>query len=296
MTDQHDDLAHLTELLREWRPLPLTEHDPLDAGPSAALAAVLDVPETAPAPGDPLPPLWHWTHFLHWPDRSELGPDGHPLNGHFLPPLPDRRRMFAGGRLTVHRAPRLGVPTERTSRHLRTDLKRGRSGPMAFVTVRSELRQEGTLCAVEEQDIVYRSGEPESKKPAPTDAAQSATTPPTAPSGTWQLPFETDPQLLFRISALTANTHRIHYDDPYVRDVEHYPGLVVHGPLLAWLMLEPLRREGRAVASFSYRLHRALHVGTPLLVTGNPDADGAAELSVVSGPQTVHATARAEFA
>lgn len=200
--------------LREWRPEPLVETDALTAEPSRALAAVLE----ADAPGDVLPPLWHWVHFLQWPGHSELGADGHPTDGRFLPPIPDRRRMFAGGRLTVTAPLRLGVPAERTSSLGGVVVKQGRSGEMAFVTVRQEYRQDGELRVVEEQDYVYRSGESSAKDP---DAARPTETP--SSDAPWQRAFTGDPVRLFRFSALTANAHRIHYDAPYAREVERYP-------------------------------------------------------------------------
>ncbi len=304
-----EDIEAIAAMVADWRPEPLVTRDALGAGPCAALAGVLGVPETAPADGDALPPLWHGLYFLNWPARAELGPDGHPLHGRFLPPLPDRRRMFAGGRFTAHRPLVLGTPAECTTLHVRTEPKSGRGGAMLFVTIRNELRQNGELCVVEEQDLVYRTGLPH---PGPASGGAAAPAGSTAgsagsaaggsgesadrPVDASALRLSTDPQLLFRISALTANTHRIHYDEPYAREVEGYPGLVVHGPLMTWLMLEPLRREKVAPVSFAYRISRPAFVGAELAVVRERAADGAIELRVESGGGTVHATGRAELA
>ncbi|RKT88239.1 3-methylfumaryl-CoA hydratase [Saccharopolyspora antimicrobica] len=274
----------LDTYLREWRPEPLVETDALRPDPSRALAAAL---ETA-APDDVLPPLWHWLHFLDWPRHSELGADGHPAHGHFLPPVPDRRRMFAGGRLTVTAPLRLGVPAERTTSLADVVVKQGRSGEMAFVTVRGEYRQDGELRFVDEQDYVYRSGESSAKNP---DAARPTAFP--VSGAPWQQAFTGDPVRLFQFSALTANTHRIHYDAPYARDVEAYPGLVVHGPLLVLLMTELARHRapGRELAGVDYRLRRPVFAGDPVLITGGPDGD----MAVRAAPDEVMATARITF-
>lgn len=277
----------LRQHLDGWRPEPTTDHDVLAEGPVAALSAVLDQPVVARR-GDPLPPLWHWLHFLEWPSQAELGADGHPTGGHFLPPVPDRRRMFAGGRLRVATPLEVGLAAERVSRLESAVVKHGSTGEMAFVTVRSEFRQAGEPRVVEEVDYVYRSGE-DSRR---TFAA--ATGPPPESSAAWQLAPGTDPALLFRFSALTANAHRIHYDAPYATEVERYPGLVVHGPLLVLLMLELVRRnEPRPVRSVDFRLRRPVFCGEPILVHGEREG-GAAGLAVTGAGGRTHATARVE--
>ncbi|MCI2416448.1 hypothetical protein MOQ72_03350 [Saccharopolyspora sp. K220] len=277
----------LDTYLQGWRPEPLVEADALAPQQSRALAAVLETPEEF-APADTLPPLWHWVHFLHWPPHRELGADGHPTHGHFLPPIPDRRRMFAGGRLAVTGPLRLGIPAERTSALLDVVVKQGRSGEMAFVTVRSEYRQEGAVRFVEEQDYVYRSGESPTKNPdppRPTGLPDS--------DAPWQQAFTGDPVRLFRFSALTANSHRIHYDAPYVRDVESYPGLVVHGPILALLMTELARQQApeREISTVDYRLRRPVFAGDPVLVCGGPDGN----MAVRTAPENLIAEAKVGF-
>jgi 3-methylfumaryl-CoA hydratase len=283
-------VSSLDAYLKEWEPEPLTETDALPPEPAQALAAVLEVPEHLIS-ADELPPLWHWVYFLRWPPHGELGQDGHPVRGRFLPPIPDRRRMFAGGRLTVTRPLRLGEPAERRSSLANVAVKQGRSGEMAFVTVRSEFRQDGELRSVEEQDYVYRSGESSAKSPdtdRPTRLPQSG--------AAWQEPFTGDPVRLFRFSALTANGHRIHYDAPYAREVEAYPGIVVHGPLLVVLMTELARRNrpGARISTVDYRLRRPVFAGDPVLVTGAPEGSSA-EMAVLTAPDTVMARADVGF-
>ncbi len=238
----------------------------IDPWQVAAFSALLDLPRSAAGAGDPLPPLWHWLYFLDRPRRSELGEDGHPAHGHFLPPMPDRRRMIAGGRLEVRAPMRVGDRIERRSELVAAQPKSGRSGAMLFVTVRHEFRRGDELLAVEEQDVVYRSQPGGRPRPlAPREPAPE-------PASRWRIELPTDPALLFRFSALTYNTHRIHYDQPYATGVEGYPGLVVHGPLLALLLLEIPRRElpGRTVTAFDFRLARTRLPRTRLLLDRRP--------------------------
>lgn len=274
-------MPDLGSYLDGWEPAPRTVRDPLPPGPAAALAALLDLAEPRPAGGDPLPPLWHWLYFLHWPPQRELGADGHPSAGDFLPPIPDRSRMFAGGRLRLAGALRLGQGAERTSTLAGAVVKQGRTGELLFVTVRHELRQDGEVRVVDEQDLVYRSGVRAGSAPRPGGQPPHPFQP--ASRMPWRSPFEADSTVLFRFSALTANAHRIHYDAPYAREVEGYPGIVVHGPLLAILMLELPRRHRPAarIAEVGYRLRRPVVAGQPVLVAGLPD-DRGARLGVVA--------------
>jgi 3-methylfumaryl-CoA hydratase len=284
----------LARYLDAWAPAPVTLGDPVAAAPVAALSQVLDQEAAVAGEGEPLPPLWHWLHFLEWPAQRELGADGHPAHGHFLPPLPDRRRMFAGGRAEFTAPLRVGVPARRTSSLAKVEIKRGRTGEMAFVTVRHEIAQEGETRVTEEQDLVYRVGEDERRsggfgldlgEAEPSDAV-------------WQLILRPSPPLLFRYSALTANAHRIHYDEPYVRDVEGYPGLVVHGPLLVQLMLELARREApeREIHTLSYRLRKPVFAGEQVCALGDvADGGGSAGLRIATRRDERHATAEVTF-
>ncbi|MFI7006686.1 hypothetical protein [Streptomyces sp. NPDC050145] len=278
--------------VESWSPGAVEDDDVLSPAPVAALSALLDRPEPVAAVGDALPPLWHWLHFLQWPAQRELGEDGHPRHGHFLPPIPDRQRMFAGGRCDIIEPLRIGDPARRISSVGTVTTKQGKTGELLFVTVRYEYLQEGRTRLVEEQDIVYRSGRSDGRHPTGVDT--SATPHSGAP---WQLPLQPDPRLLFRFSALTANAHRIHYDAPYAQEQEGYPGLVVHGPLLVLSMLELVRLNApdHPVRSLSYRLRSPAFAGERLLATGAP-ADHDAALQIATHRDQRHATAEVTFA
>lgn len=256
----------------DWAPGPVSRSAVLTAGPLRAFAGLLDQPAPATDTGDPLPPGWHWFSFLDHPPTAELGADGHPAEGHFLPPVPGRRRMFAGGRLRGHAPLRVGDTVTRTTALARAEVKEGRTGELLFVTVRSEFHRGSQLLLTEEQDLVYRSAP--GATPAPPSPPAPSEVVPLDPDDT-AVDLAPDPVLLFRFSALTANAHRIHYDLPYATTVEGHPGLLVHGPLLALLLLEVPRRAlpDRPVAEFSYRLTRPAYAGTPVRATGT--AEGA---------------------
>jgi len=258
----------IAELVEGWAPEPVEVREVLSGTPSAAFAGLLD----QPAPGAVLPPLWTAFHFLELPATAELGEDGHVREGHFLPPVPHRRRMFAGGRLTVHAPLRVGDDVLRRSVLTSITPKSGRSGEMLFVTLTNEYLRDGELVQVEEQDIVYRQQEPGAPRAAAPTAPEPVE-PPAPEPGEWSAVLRPDEVLLLRMSALTYNAHRIHCDLPYTRDVEGFPGLVVHGPLLALMLLELPRRfaPDRSVAEFSYRLRRPAFCGAPVVATGKPD-------------------------
>jgi 3-methylfumaryl-CoA hydratase len=279
--------AGLDEYVADWHPRPVTAVDVISPQIADRLAATLDIDQRFAA-DDALPLLWQWLFFLDWPATARLGPDGHPLRGEFLPPLPDRRRMFAGGRVTVTRPLRVGEHATRHSDIVETTFKRGRTGEMLFVTVRHTYRQDGTICLVEDQDLVYRSG------PGSATSFCRVADPLAPATAPWNAYPRTHPPLLFRFSALTGNAHRIHYDQAYATATEGYPGLVVHGPLLATYMagLVGARDPGRAVAHFGFRLHKPVFCGDEIRVEGRP-GDGAVDLRVVSGSAGVHATATA---
>jgi hydroxyacyl-ACP dehydratase HTD2-like protein with hotdog domain len=213
---------------------------------------------------DRLPPLWHWMLFQDWVPPDRLGPDGHPKRGGFMPPVHELpRRMWAGGRVRFQAPLHAGDPVRRTSTILSVNEKQGSSGRLVFVTVGHVIEGPGGAAIDEQQDIVYRSAEGEATKPA----APAPPTPADALRGT----VHPDSVLLFRYSALTGNGHRIHYDLDYVRSVEGYPGLVVHGPLQATWLAGLL--AGRAVASFSYRGLRPAFHGNALTTEAWPDGD-----------------------
>ena len=240
-----------------------TRTDLLTATPIAALNALLDRDEPVPAVGDPIPPLAHWLYFLPLHRQSLIGPDGHMSRGEFLPPVPLPRRMWAGSRLEFLRPLHIGDQVSCVSRIADVKVKEGRSGTLVFVTVRHEVSDAHGVALSDEHDIVYRG---ESGK-AVADAVP-------APGGErWQREIHPDPVLLLRYSAVTFNGHRIHYDHPYVTAVEGYPGLVVHGPLVATLLVDLLRRNvpGVQVKSFRFRAMRPLFDTANFRTLGLPD-------------------------
>jgi 3-methylfumaryl-CoA hydratase len=253
--------------LREWVGRSESRQDQITLTPIAALSATLDRDDPYPQAGDPLPPLWHWLYFLPIHRQSEIGSDGHPKRGGFLPPVPLPRRMWAGSRLEFHHPLRVGETISRTSRIADVSLKEGRAGPLVFVLVRHEMSNPQGLAWTEEHDIVYRDN-PRPGDPIPTPQA--------APGDhTWERTLHPDDVLLFRYSALTFNGHRIHYDRRYVTEVEGYPGLVVHGPLIATLLLDLLRRSLDAtVARFAFRAVSPLFDIAPFTVCGKPEGEG----------------------
>ncbi|MFT4267548.1 MAG: MaoC family dehydratase N-terminal domain-containing protein [Xenophilus sp.] len=288
-------LAHL----QGWQGRSERLGDTVTAAPVAALSATLDRDDPAPAEGTALPPLWHWLYFLPHARQSEIGADGHPKRGGFLPPVPLPRRMWAGGRLRWAPANPLqvGQRVERSSTIRSVSHKSGRTGELLFVRVEHRIANEAGLALTEEHDIVYRSA----ASPAPTlgtgvsslppggalaarggpsprsgDPAPPPQKPPLDGQAAWSRTLVPDDVLLFRYSALTFNGHRIHYDRKYVTEAEGYPGLVVHGPLIATLLLDLLRRErpDAFVASFEFRAVRPTFDLHPFSVHGRPSADG----------------------
>ncbi|AEG92754.1 FAS1-like dehydratase domain-containing protein [Ramlibacter tataouinensis] len=260
--------AATLDSLRQWQGRTETLADEITAAPLRGLAATLDRDDPAPAAGTELPPLAHWLYFLPQHRQGELGPDGHARRGRFLPPVPLPRRMWAGGRLHWHRPLRVGDSVQRTSRIESVTHKAGRTGDLVFVLVRHELRAGGELALAEEHDIVYRAA-PRPSDPVPPPQAAEAGAP-------WQREIVPDDVLLFRYSALTFNGHRIHYDRRYVTEAEGYPGLVVHGPLIATLLVDLVRRERpqSRVKSFSFKALRPTFDLHPFRVNGQPGADG----------------------
>ena len=261
-SDAFDD-----SLLQQWVGKTETVSARVNAVTANALAATLDRPDRFDT-GAGLPPLWHWAYFWHAAPQSELGPDGHPQRGGFLPPVPLPRRMWAGGRLTFSRPLRVEGEAVRSSQVKSVSSKHGATGPLVFVTVRHELAQEGGVCVTEEHDIVYREmPQPGAAAPAPKMAPAEAA---------WERSIVPDPVLLFRYSALTFNGHRIHYDRSYVTEVEGYPGLIVHGPLIATLLVDLVQRNlpQARIASFSFRAVGPLFDIEPFTVCGSPEPDG----------------------
>ena len=252
--------------LTDWVGRTERREDTIGAVTADAMSATLDRPDPPARPGDPFPPAWHWTLFWDVRPLSELGRDGHPKRGGFLPPVPLPRRMWAGSRLAFSAPLRVGDRVTRLSTIERVEEKQGRSGPLVFVTVRHEIDGEGGGRVVDRHDIVYRDD------PRPGDSAPSLPAAPTDPIA-FRRTVVPDPVMLFRYSALTFNGHRIHYDADYAQNVEGYGGLVVHGPLLATLLLDLVRRwlPDRKVASFDFRALRPVTAGTAVHFLGAMD-------------------------
>jgi 3-methylfumaryl-CoA hydratase len=293
-SDEHPEHS-LAEIAAAWQPQTTARHERIDMTPAATFAGVLDQPVPIVRDGDPLPPLWHWLYLLDRPVKSEIGADGHPTGGNFLPPIPDRRRMFAGGNLIQHAPFRVGQEVTRVSTVTDVKVKQGGSGEMMFVTVRDMFTAGGALLAVEDKHHMYRSGD--SARPAqdPSDA------PPAPVESPWHIRFQPDPVTLFRFSALTYNSHRIHFDQHYVTAVEHYPDLVVHGPLLAILCMELPRRFAPelTMTQFSFRARSPAYCRHQILVHGTPTltpSGGTAEITVATSDSPAAMTAAATFA
>lgn len=261
------DMAYL----RQWVGKSEQRVERLAAFPADALAATLDRDDPPFTDGTALPPLWHWLYFLPASGSAGLGADGHPERGGFLPPVPLPRRMWAGGRVHFHQPLRIGATVRRESRVVSVEHKAGRSGELVFVRVAHAITDaQGVLLLSEEQDIVYRDA------PAPGAAPEKAPsiTPPV--DAQWERSIMPDPVLLFRYSALTFNSHRIHYDRDYASGVEGYPGLVVHGPLSATLLIDQLRRSLPAarISAFSFRALKPLFDSAPFALCGATDGGG----------------------
>ncbi|MGH8676341.1 MAG: FAS1-like dehydratase domain-containing protein [Burkholderiales bacterium] len=256
--------------LTDWIGRTETTEDQITATPIAALSAMLDRDATRPSAGTAIPALWHWLYFLPLARQSEIGPDGHAKRGAFLPPVPLPRRMWASSQFRFHAPLRVGDSVTRHSRIESVSEKSGRSGHLVFVKVRHEIRANGGADAAltEFHDIVYREApKPGDVSPAPQAAPASAK---------WEKKWVPDDVLLFRYSALTFNGHRIHYDRRYVTETEGYPGLIVHGPLIATLLHDLLRWQfpGARVATFEFRAVRPTFDLHPFSVCGEPLPDG----------------------
>ncbi|MBW4034098.1 MAG: acyl-CoA dehydrogenase [Proteobacteria bacterium] len=231
----------------------------------AALAATLDT--DAPADGS-VPPLWHWVLFQDWQKWSTLGPDGHAARGEFMPAIAGmERRMWAGSEVTFHRSLRVGEAVERRSSIAGATLKQGRTGTLAFIQLRHDIGPTGETAITELQDVVYRAAD---------DPAVSAAVPEPVPPAARTRSVMPDALTLFRYSAVTGNSHRIHYDYEYVTGTEHYPGLVVQGALQATWLADFARacRNEAPISRFAFRARRAVFQGKALTLAAIDGPDG----------------------
>lgn len=269
-----------------WAPKVEVRDDVVATSASHALHDLLDRSGEPPAVGEKVPMLWHWLAFLPQARQSELGEDGHPSTGTFLPPTEGRRRMHAGSDVTVSGTPGIGAPLRRRSRVTGMSHKAGRTGDLMFVTVDHRIDGDG-FAITEQQTIVYLE---------PGSSRSERTVDPDMDSAVfWGRDVPVDPTLLFRFSALTYNAHRIHYDREYAIGTEGYPGLVVHGPLQAMLLADAVTSAlpERTVAHFSFRALAPAFDDGPLHLRVIPSADSAVlQLHAYSnGVRTMAATA-----
>jgi len=273
---------------REWIGRTQIASDPLSLFPARGLAALFDDDPDMLQEGSHLPAGWHWLYFKPTPRQSELATDGHARRGAFLPPVTLPRRMWAGGRLRFNGPLRLGETAERVSTIRDVVEKQGRSGPLVFVTVHHRVFNGAGADWDEEQDIVYRG--------APV-ASDSQSMPPRLDEATaWREEFVPDRVALFRFSALTFNGHRIHYDESYAKS-EGYPDIVVHGPLLALLLLRAARRNAAAgdPVAFEYRAVSPLFAGQPIALCGGTMRNSAVRLWATDADGVIAMEARATW-
>jgi 3-methylfumaryl-CoA hydratase len=262
-----------------WEPHTVVDDVVAAPEPVGALSAIFDDGLPTVAAGDALPPLWHWVALPRWPSSGELGNDGHPRRGSFLPPVDLPRRMFAGGEVVLHGAVPVGALLRRETSVTGVVEKEGRSGRLVFVDVTTVLHHDGRPVITEVQNLVYReagSGTSVDEGGATRASDLRPAGPPLTSAGPTSWSLRTDPVLLMRFSAATANAHRIHYDWPYATEVEGYPGLVVHGPLLALALAETARLGGvSGITRISHRNLAPLFCGDPAELGQAPSRAGA---------------------
>ncbi len=280
--------------LQAWLGKERVEDDVLSPGQAQGLAATLDRDPAELTVEKKLPAGWHWIYFNSVAPRSTLAPDGHQERGSFLPPVALPRRMWAGGRLQFPGVLRIGEEVRRVSTIQSIQHKEGRSGPLVFVTVRHQISNQDGVALDEEQNLVFlterRVGD--GQRGSGAGPAQPATPPTDEPD--WTESFVADEVALFRFSALTLNSHRIHYDQGYATGVEGYPGLVVHGPLLALLVLDAGIRHSaldgsvrRSPKEFRYRALGPLFCNEEFHLSGARADNGGEGLDTQPGSGSV---------
>jgi 3-methylfumaryl-CoA hydratase len=267
--------------------------DVVTPGPANLLRLTLARPEPEFRDGDALPAGWHQLYFLPRLRPDELALDGAPVDTGVLPPIPLPRRMFAGERLRFHRPIRIGDALRRETELTDISVKRGGTGTLVFATVVHRIATPEGLALEDERRTVFR----EEVKPG---AGNQAPRREAAPADVaWRRRVVPDPVLLFRYSALTFNSHRIHYDRRWAMEVEGYPGLVVHGPLTSTLLIDFARDEnpGRSFVSYTTQARAPLFDTAPFELRGRPVGNGrTSELWAVTPEGTVATSAHAEFA
>jgi 3-methylfumaryl-CoA hydratase len=283
-------VAQNLEKLKDWIGERETDVDYVTIPSVHRLAATLDRDDPIPKNGDPLPPGWHTLLFPRVVRQSQIGHDGHPTRGDFLPPVPLPRRMNAGRRTWMIDALRVGDEVKKEASIKDVTIKQGRSGQMVFVTVKTDMLSPRGLAITEEMDVVYR------EEPAPDAPKAAPKTPPA--NAVWTKVFNPDPVVLFRYSALTFNGHRIHYDYPYVTQKEGYPGLVQNGGLTNLLLFELARAHAKTPVKYlSARNLRPMFADQPFTLCGAPSPDGkSAQLWTVDATGAQATEASVEFA
>lgn len=258
-----------------------TRSETISATPLRLLAATLNLQAFQPEPGAPVPPLWHWLYFLPDDRLEDLAEDGHPQRGDFYPAGLPRRRMFGGATITLHQPLRVGETAVCRTEIVGIDERDGESGPLVLLRLLRQIDAEAGLAVTEFQTLLYTDSAP---GPAATDDAET-------PGAEWEAEVEPDSRMLFRFSALTFNTHRIHYDLPYATEVEGYPGLVVHGPLTALLLAELARAKGLEIVHFEFRARAPVFAGDAVQLRGTPTPEGATLAAYRGGEAVMKATA-----
>jgi len=260
----------------EWVGKTIESNDSMAPEQLQRFAALMDQNPDSVSSGSELPPCAHWCFFTPVDRQSNIAADGHAMKGDFLPPVELPKRMWAGGKITFKKPLLAGTPAKKISTVESINNKEGRTGKLCFVTVRHQVSARGAVAVDEEQQIVYR-------KESENDAYPTRTQPLDI-NPDWEISTTPDSVQLFRFSALTFNSHRIHYDQDYVRKTEGYPGLVVHGPYLLVLLLDALRsRDESVIEDVEYRAVGPVYLGEEITIHGKAVDNQRTELRV-TGP------------
>jgi 3-methylfumaryl-CoA hydratase len=286
----NEAVAAVMPELRSWIGRSRVVEEEISLSAVRRIAGMLDQDPDDYRKGSELPPHWFGLFFADVARQSEIGPDGHPRKGAFLPPIPLPRRMGAGRRTRIHGALRVGDAATKTIEVAAIEPKQARTGQIVVLTMRQTVAARGATLAVDEFDAVYREAVPPGTK--------SASTPPMpAPQGAaWSDAVPLDPVLVFRYSAITWNAHRIHYDADYARDAEGYPNTVQNGGLTMHLLVDAaLRRAPGQLLGYTARLRRPLYVGQTVTLAGAAPVDGKVAAWAAAPDGTLAAEMELEF-
>ncbi len=279
----------MTDSFEQWIGCPAQIDDSLNPFQCKAMNSLLAGIQSLESGHNTIPPLWHWLYFLDTPAQPDLANDGHEKRGNFLPPVGLPRRMWAASEIEFHQALSLNVNSKRESSITSIESKTGKSGELVFVSVLHEIYQQSALAISEKQTIVYRGATTGSSPMRGKAVEETPDFSKTVVPGI---------SLLFRYSALTFNAHRIHYDRDYARDTEGYPGLIVHGPLLATLLLGALQEQypKATVCNFEFRAMKPVFDTAPFKVCGQyPDSNGRAQLWIADQRNEICMQAHAQL-